>query len=73
MIESPRWLAGQGKTAKCIKQLEIIAKLNGTEVPDDAMVTLRYRPELAEKIYGIMSLFSSWRLAKNTILLTICW
>ncbi|GLV42087.1 uncharacterized protein CBL_04954 [Carabus blaptoides fortunei] len=73
MIESPRWLASRGKTSQCIKQLERIAKVNGTTVPSDAMITLRKKTEQTENIYGVMSLFTNWRLAKNTLLLVVCW
>lgn len=73
MIESPRWLASQGKTAKCIRQLEVIAKMNKTKVPKDAWITLRKSGAKSEKGFGVMSLFSSWRLAKNTLMLISCW
>lgn len=73
MIESPRWLAAQGKIGRSIKELKKIAKINGTTVPEDAMITLRQSTDTSEKVFGVMSLFSSWRLARNTLLLIVCW
>lgn len=73
MIESPRWLASQGKTLRCIQQLKVIAKVNGTTVPEDAIISLGKKADSQERSFGVMSLFSSWRLAKNTLMLIICW
>ncbi|KAF2880324.1 hypothetical protein ILUMI_25837 [Ignelater luminosus] len=73
LIESPRWLISRGKTARCIKELQKIAKVNKTELPKDAILTLNLIAKDTEKVYGMMSLFSHWRLAKNTICIVICW
>lgn len=75
IIESPRWLANRGKTIQCIKELEKIAKVNGTTVPTDALIMLKsdYKHSEDEKLYGVISLFSRWRIAKNTIIMSLCW
>ncbi|XP_017787299.1 PREDICTED: organic cation transporter 1-like [Nicrophorus vespilloides] len=73
MIESPRWLANRGKASKCIRELETIARMNNTKVPDNiASILTKFNGE-REKIYGIMGLFSSWRLTKNGTLLMLGW
>ncbi|KAF2886262.1 hypothetical protein ILUMI_19911, partial [Ignelater luminosus] len=72
MIESPRWLISKGKTARCIKELEKIAKANNTRLPEDAILSLADLAKDTEKVYGVMSLFSHWRLAKNTICVVMC-
>lgn len=73
MIESPRWLASRGKMVQCEKMLRRIAKVNGTTLNDDALEMLKIHSSNPEKIYGVMSLFSSWRLARNTIMIVTCW
>lgn len=73
MIESPRWLATQGKIDKCVDELKTIAKFNGSTVPECAVSLLEEKFQKPEKSYGAMSLFSHWRLAKNTLMLIICW
>lgn len=72
MIESPRWLASVGKTDEALKQLEAIAEANGTTVPPDAKSRLKIKGK-KEAVYGLMSLFSSWRLAKNSCMVVINW
>lgn len=73
MIESPRWLVSQGKHKECIRELKVIAKINKTSVPEDALTILRRKFDRVDKSYGVMSLFTSWRLAKNTTMLVIIW
>ncbi|XP_017787307.1 PREDICTED: organic cation transporter 1-like [Nicrophorus vespilloides] len=73
LIESPRWLASKGKTKKCVKELHKIAKVNNTKVPEDAIYTLAKVSGKEEKVYGMLALFSSWRLAKNSFLLITGW
>ncbi|XP_017787316.1 PREDICTED: organic cation transporter 1-like isoform X2 [Nicrophorus vespilloides] len=68
-IESPRWLASKGKTEKCVKELGKIAKANGKALPENVAYDISNLPKQEEKVYGVLSLFSSWRLAKNTLLL----
>lgn len=72
-IESPRWLANKGKTEKCVKELEKIAKVNNTKVPPRALYDLSKDENEEETVYGALSLFSQWRMAKNTSILSLCW
>ncbi|XP_069687232.1 carcinine transporter-like isoform X2 [Periplaneta americana] len=71
--ESARWLAAKGKTRRCARELRHIATVNGTFLPDDAMVKLKLIAAKKERIYGLASLFSNWRLAKNTVLIVYLW
>ena len=73
MIESPRWLATKGETKKCVKELKKIAKINGTTISDKVIESLNEQISTPEKSYGIMSLFSSWNLAKISINTIIGW
>lgn len=73
MIESPRWLVGRGKVSRSVIELSKIAKMNGTKLPDNTPIKLQQIARHPEKIYGMLSLFSSWRLAKNTVLLITGW
>lgn len=70
MIESPRWLANRKKYTKCAEMLNRIAKINQRDVrySEDSLREI-FGHVKEEKIYGIMSLFSHWRLLKNTVLL----
>lgn len=71
--ESARWLAAKGRTSQCERELRHIATVNGTVLPSNTMVTLQKIAARKEKIYGLASLFSNWRLAKNTILIVYLW
>lgn len=73
-IESPRWLAGRGKYRECIRALRKIAKVNGRrfEYTEDDLRKEVPQKEF-EKMYGIVSLFSGWHMAKLTSLLLVCW
>lgn len=74
MIESPRWLANKHRYSECVTQLNTIAKMNGTKVRITEEELIESLPkENVETVYGIMSLFTHWRLAKNTILIIVCW
>ncbi|XP_031637594.1 carcinine transporter [Contarinia nasturtii] len=74
MIESPRWLANRGKLDKAAHYLNRIAKINKKSIhlTEKGLRTLIPNDE-PEKIYGMLSLFSGFRLAKNTTILIICW
>lgn len=72
MIESPSWLVSVGKTENALKQLEAIAKSNKRTVPLDVRNKLKMKRK-KESVYGFMSLFSSWRLAKNSCMVIINW
>nr|CAD7406604.1 unnamed protein product [Timema cristinae] len=67
--ESPRWLATTGRVAKCEKALGKIAKMNENTLPANTADILLTLSKKKEKSYGFASLFSSWRLAKNTFLI----
>lgn len=73
IIESPRWLASQGNIDGCVRELKKIAKKNGTIVTDEAVAILEEGTCTKGSSSGIMSIFSSISLAKNTILLLIAW
>ena len=74
MIESPRWLATKGRLTESAVQLNKIAKINGSKVRMSEKVLKDMLPKVdVEAVYGMMSLFSGWRLAKNTIIIIICW
>lgn len=73
IIESPRWLASKGKVSKCIKELRKIAEVNGTTLPEDLEESIQLLRKKDEKVYGVISLVSSWRLAKNGFLIVTGW
>lgn len=72
MIESPRWLATRGQFEKAAYYLNRIAKINKKQIRVDEKTLHSINVE-PEKIYGMLSLFSGLRLAKNTIILIFCW
>lgn len=74
MIESPRWLANKKNYAKCAEMLNRIAEINKKKIryTANALKDLLHHND-DEKIYGMMSLFSHWRLARNTMLLVVGW
>ncbi|CAO1419238.1 unnamed protein product [Diamesa serratosioi] len=74
MIESPRWLATKRHLKRCAIELNKIAKINGKDVNITEKTLRELLPNVqVEEVYGIASLFSGWRLAKNTLLIIICW
>lgn len=74
MIESPRWLANKQKFAKCAEMLNRIATVNKKEIRyTESSLKLIFGKHEEEKVYGMMSLFSHWRLLRNTILLILGW
>uniref|UniRef100_A0A6M2DYH2 Putative synaptic vesicle transporter svop n=1 Tax=Xenopsylla cheopis TaxID=163159 RepID=A0A6M2DYH2_XENCH len=73
MIESPRWLSSRGKVERCEKMLRKIAKVNKTTLNDDALEILKQDKFEQEKLYGMASLFSSFTLAKNSLMMALLW
>jgi MFS transporter, OCT family, solute carrier family 22 (organic cation transporter), member 4/5 len=74
MIESPRWLATKRHLQRCANELNRIAKINGRKVEVTVKMLEEMLPDVkVEDVYGMASLFTGWRLAKNTILIIICW
>lgn len=75
MIESPRWLITQGDYKKAAYYLNRIAKINEKKVilTEDQLRSLMPINEKAEKVYGMLSLFSGMRLARNSICLIFAW
>lgn len=74
MIESPRWLIYQGKLAEAAFYLNRIAKINKKSIKLDEEMLRTMMPNYEpDKVYGMLSLFSGYRLARNTILLLISW
>lgn len=71
--ESPRWLASRGRVKESAKVLEYIARINKTSVPENTYEVLQKIADKKEKFYGMATLFIHWRLAKNTIIIIICW
>lgn len=74
MIESPRWLANKRRFPECVKQLNTIAKINKNKIriTEEELIEALPKGDV-ETVYGIMSLFTHWRLAKNTMLIIVCW
>lgn len=74
MIESPRWLATKRHLKKCANELNRIGKINGKKVQVTVKMLEEMLPNVkVEEVYGMASLFTGWRLAKNTSLIIMCW
>lgn len=75
MIESPRWLIIQGDYKKAVYYLNRIARINKKPVilTEDQLRSLMPISEKGETTYGMLSLFSGKRLARNSIFLIIAW
>ncbi|XP_047111704.1 solute carrier family 22 member 7-like [Schistocerca piceifrons] len=69
--ESPRWLACKGREEDALKLLRRIATTNGGEVPSFAPQVMRTVAKAQRDRKGFLSLFSSWNVFKNTVLLII--
>ena len=73
MLESQRWLATKRHLKRCAVELNRIAKINGRKVEISEKMLDEMLPDLkVEEVYGIASLFTGWRLAKNTLMIVVC-
>uniref|UniRef100_A0A1A9VVB9 Major facilitator superfamily (MFS) profile domain-containing protein n=1 Tax=Glossina austeni TaxID=7395 RepID=A0A1A9VVB9_GLOAU len=74
VIESPRWLISKQRFADAIIQFKKIAKINGrTFTMSEKELIQIFSTAQIETTYGIASLFSGWRLARNTIIMGFSW
>jgi OCT family organic cation transporter-like MFS transporter 4/5 len=74
MIESPRWLATKRRFKECAVELQKIADINGKDVKITEKLLEEMMPnQIVDQVYGLASLFSHWRLAKNTLLMMVAW
>ncbi|XP_049859887.1 solute carrier family 22 member 7-like [Schistocerca gregaria] len=69
--ESPRWLACRGREEDALRLLRRIAITNGGEVPPFVSQVMRTVGKAQRDRKGFLSLFSSWNVFKNTVLLII--
>ena len=58
--------------ADCEQQLRHIAKVNGTQIDNESLKLLQKLQNKKETVFGIASLLSSWRFAKNACLVFSC-
>nr|XP_040219333.1 beta-alanine transporter [Anopheles coluzzii]XP_040219334.1 beta-alanine transporter [Anopheles coluzzii]XP_040219335.1 beta-alanine transporter [Anopheles coluzzii] len=74
-IESPRWLATRGNYREAMVQFRKIATINGIRelAFDERVLEKRLANHRTDKVYGLASLFNGWRMAKNTMLVILCW
>uniref|UniRef100_A0A1B0FQN9 Major facilitator superfamily (MFS) profile domain-containing protein n=1 Tax=Glossina morsitans morsitans TaxID=37546 RepID=A0A1B0FQN9_GLOMM len=74
VIESPRWLISKQRFADAIIQFRKIAKINGRSftMSEKELIQIFSTAQI-EATYGIASLFSGWRLARNTIIMGFSW
>lgn len=77
--ESPRWLVSMGKIDKAAEVIKQIAKTNGTEDKlsekelNSMLKQIVIKQDQCDEKHTVFTLFSKWRLAKNTILITVSW
>ncbi|XP_047113541.1 solute carrier family 22 member 7-like [Schistocerca piceifrons] len=67
--ESPRWLACRGREEDALRLLRRIATTNGGQLPPFAPRVMRTVAKAQRDRKGFLSLFSSWNVFKNTVLL----
>lgn len=74
MIESPRWLISRGQLKEAAFYLKRIAKINNKPINMNEKLLQDMLPvNEPENVYGMLSLFHGFRLAKNTTILIVCW
>lgn len=75
--ESPRWLLSKGRVKKAEKILTDMAKYNKKPIPDfsklRAFVEKERQLQAARTRYSYWHLCSSWKLAKNSLILMYGW
>ncbi|XP_063222838.1 organic cation/carnitine transporter 2-like [Bacillus rossius redtenbacheri] len=71
--ESPRWLASTGRISACVEAIRAMARTNGTHVSEAALAKLRTLSKARSDSHSLLALFSSWRLAKNSVLVILNW
>lgn len=77
--ESPRWLLSMGQVDKAAEVLKTIAKTNGTQDRlseqelHSMLKQLVIKQDQCDQNHSVFQLFQRWRLAKNTLLVTISW
>ncbi|XP_046993892.1 solute carrier family 22 member 7-like [Schistocerca americana] len=67
--ESPRWLACRGREEDALRLLKRIATTNGGQLPPYARQVMRNVGKAQRDRKGFLSLFSSWNVFKNSVLL----
>lgn len=75
MIESPKWLITRGDYKRAAFYLNRIAKANKKPaiISDTLLESMIPKITKVNEEYGVFSLFSGRRLARNTIVLILSW
>ncbi|XP_049956872.1 solute carrier family 22 member 7-like [Schistocerca serialis cubense] len=69
--QSPRWLACRGREQEALAVLRDIATTNGSTVPAFALQVIQTVGNNKADRTGFLSIFSSWNVFKNTVILII--
>lgn len=73
-IESPRWLINQKRFTEAIRQFKIIAQVNKRKFDlTEEKLEQMFSDQPVETVYGMASLFCTWRMTKNTIIMGFSW